>query len=74
VAAGKFSVHAVETVADGVELLMGLPAGERDENGQFPDGSINQRVENKLIAYSEEMRAFISKVHGPAHHQDEASE
>ena len=74
VAAGEFSVHAVETVADGIELLMGIPAGQRDENGQFPDGSINQRVESRLSAYSDQMRAFISKGDGSANQEGEASE
>ena len=33
---GEFSVNAVETVDQALELLIGLPAGIRDESGQFP--------------------------------------
>lgn len=60
VAQEKFHIYPVSTVDQGIELLTGLPAGERDENGLFPDGSINQRVEVKLLILAEEARAFAA--------------
>ncbi len=56
VTAGRFAVYPVRTVDEGIELLTGLPAGERDAQGQFPDGSLNQRVEARLIGFSERLR------------------
>ena len=61
VAAGKFAVHAIDTVDDGIELLTATPAGQRDEQGQFPAGSINRRVEDTLIRYSETMQDYASR-------------
>lgn len=58
--AGKFHVYPVSTIDEGIELLTGLPAGERDANGLFPDGTINQRVEVKLIVFAEQARAFAT--------------
>jgi lon-related putative ATP-dependent protease len=58
VAAGQFRVHAVETIDQGIEVLTGVPAGERDAQGEFPAGSVNQRVEARLIALSEKRLAF----------------
>jgi predicted ATP-dependent protease len=55
---GNFHVHAVETVDDAIALLTGLPAGERDEEGKFPSGSINHRVETRLIQLAELQRDF----------------
>jgi len=55
-AAGKFHIHAVEPIDQGIEILTGLPAGSRDESGKFPDGSINQRVERRLIEFGERAR------------------
>jgi predicted ATP-dependent protease len=49
VAAGQFRVYAVETIDQGIELLTGLPAGERNKAGRYPKGSINHRVEARLI-------------------------
>ena len=66
---GKFSIHAIETVDDGIELLTGLPAGERDERGIFPEGSINRLVEDTLTHYSERMQTFKAKVNTAAEQQ-----
>lgn len=61
VAAGKFAVHAIDSVDDGIELLTGIPAGQRDDQGLFPEGSINRRVEDTLARYSETMQAYASR-------------
>jgi len=61
---GKFSIHAVKTVDEGIEILTGLAAGERDEDGHFPPSSINARVEQRLIRFSERMRALQAKAGG----------
>jgi hypothetical protein len=39
-------------------LLTGLPAGERDGAGQFPEESLNRRVETRLAALAETLRDF----------------
>jgi lon-related putative ATP-dependent protease len=49
----KFHIYAVDTVDDGIEILTGRTAGERDDNGNFPDDSINQLVEARLKAMAE---------------------
>ncbi len=38
--AGRFHVYTAETIHDALELLTGIPAGERDEQGEYPDGSL----------------------------------
>lgn len=55
---GQFHIHAIETVDQGIELLTGRPAGVRDETGQFPEGTVNRLVEQRLIALAEQARAF----------------
>jgi lon-related putative ATP-dependent protease len=47
---GSFRIYAVRTIDEGIELLTGVPAGARAANGQFPEGTINRRVEDRLIA------------------------
>lgn len=51
-AAGKFHIYPVETVDDVISLLTGLAAGERDDQGNFPEGSVNARVEQRLLELS----------------------
>ena len=58
VAAGHFHVYPVETIDQGIELLTGVPAGEPDETGAFPAGSVNQRVEARLRELAERRLAF----------------
>jgi hypothetical protein len=62
VAAGRFSVYPVETIDQGMELLTGMPAGERDERGEYPDGSANALVESKLAELSEQQLRFARAV------------
>jgi predicted ATP-dependent protease len=58
VADGKFHIYPVETIDQGIEILTGAPAGERDGAGHFPEGTVNHRVEARLIELAEERRAF----------------
>lgn len=52
--AGRFAVYAVGTVEEALELLMGLPVGERDAaTGQFPPDTLNARVEARLLELHE---------------------
>ncbi len=55
--AGKFKIYAVESIDQGIEILTGVPAGERDSSGKFPDGSVNQKVETRLIEFAEKRLA-----------------
>lgn len=55
---GQFSVYAVSTIDEGIEILTGVTAGERAANGLFPAGTINGRVEDKLRAFAERGRGF----------------
>ena len=60
VQAGQFHVYPMRTVDDAIELLTGVPAGERDAEGNFPEGGINQHVEARLIELAEKQRAFTA--------------
>ncbi len=53
VAAGQFRIWAVRDVDDCLETLSGLRAGKRGPKGEFPAGSFNRRVEERLAALAE---------------------
>jgi predicted ATP-dependent protease len=57
-AEGKFHVWAIHTVDEGIELLTGVPAGQRDESGRFPEGSVHARVETRLKELAEGLEKF----------------
>ncbi len=57
-AQGRFSIHAVATIDQGIALLTGLPAGEVDGRSAYPAGSVNRRVAARLAQFSRKTRAF----------------
>jgi predicted ATP-dependent protease len=67
VANGKFHLYAVDTAAQGIEVLTGVPAGERDPSGRFSASSVFGRVERRLIEIGEKLReAEGHAAHAPA--------
>ncbi len=60
VAAGRFSVYPVSTVDEGIELLTGISAGVRGEDGKFAADSINRLVEDRLIHFSVRLKRYAS--------------
>ena len=56
----RFHIYAMETVDQAIELLTGVPAGRRLKSGKSTAGSINQRVEDRLIELAERQRDFSS--------------
>lgn len=55
---GQFQIHAVKTVDQALELLTGIPTGQRDEQGEYPQGSLNRRVEERLLTFAEMRHEF----------------
>jgi predicted ATP-dependent protease len=53
---GRFHVWSVETIDQGIEILTGVPAGQRDEAGKYPEGSINFLVDKRLKELGEGLR------------------
>ena len=58
VADGRFAVYAVDHVDQAAELLTGLPAGAADDEGVFPEGSLNRRIADRLTALAEIRHEF----------------
>lgn len=50
---GMFHIYAIKTVDEGIELLTGVPAGKKNKAGEYPAGSVNYLVNEKLKKYAE---------------------
>jgi lon-related putative ATP-dependent protease len=61
---GKFHVYSVKSIDEGIEILTGRPAGQRDEDGSYPPGSINALVEEKLTTYAKARRRYAGPIGG----------
>jgi predicted ATP-dependent protease len=62
-AASRFAIYPVSTIDHGLKLLTGVPAGERAD-GEFPDDTVNRRVEERLRAFARVRRDFAALSQG----------
>ena len=70
---GKFHIYAVSTIDQGIEILTGVGAGERQPAGKYPEGTINAMVETRLEDLSEKLSkgAKESKEEGKSSTEEE---
>jgi predicted ATP-dependent protease len=55
---GLFSIYAVRTIDEGIEILTGVPAGTLNDEGEYEDGTVNYLVQKKLEYYSDLSKDF----------------
>ena len=53
IAEGRFHIYEVATVEEGIEQLTGVPAGEVDAYGHYPEGTVYGAAETRLKRYLE---------------------
>jgi len=61
---GKFHIYQVRTIDEGIEILTGTPAGQRQADGAYPEGSINFMVDKRLSELAEGIRKFYGPSNG----------
>ncbi len=57
---GRFHVYGVSTIDEGIEVLTGLPAGERQEDGAYLEGTVHNLVEKRLREMTQAVREFAA--------------
>jgi predicted ATP-dependent protease len=57
---GKFHLYPVKTIDEGVEVLTGVKAGERRQDGSFDEGTVNFSVDKRLREMAERLKQFPS--------------
>jgi ATP-dependent Lon protease len=55
---GKFHIYPVQTIDQGIEILTGMPAGEKNPDGTYPPGTVNGLVDQKLRDLAKKMKEF----------------
>lgn len=61
---GMFHVYPIRTIDEGIEILTGVPAGERLEDGTYPEHTVNGRVYAKLKRFAETVASLGSAEKG----------
>jgi len=55
---GKFHIYPIKTIDQGIEILTDIKAGELQEDGTYPKGTINFLVDQKLRELAEGLKRF----------------
>jgi predicted ATP-dependent protease len=55
---GQFHIWAIKTIDEGMEILTGIEAGQRNAKGLYPVGSINFLAEKRLRDMAKATKAF----------------
>lgn len=48
----KFHIYAIKSVEEGIEILTDVPAGSKNEKGEYPENSVFYKVQKKLEKYA----------------------
>ncbi len=55
---GQFHLYSVKTIDEGIEVLTAVEAGQIEEDGTYPEGSINFLVNKRLTEMAEKLKGF----------------
>ncbi len=58
---GKFHIWAISRVEEGIEILTGIPAGERQPDGTYPEGTLFYLADQKLRQMAEQVKKFMKE-------------
>ena len=70
VRSGQFHIYTAKTIDEGTEVLTGIPAGEKQEDGTYPEGTINFLVDKQLKEMAERLKGFYAEEKKEAKWQD----
>ena len=57
----KFSIYAVKSINEGIEILTGRKAGKKKSDNTFESGTINALADGKLQRYASDWKKFESR-------------
>lgn len=58
---GRFHIYSATTVDEGIEILTGVPAGEKQKDGVYPEDTINCLVNKRLEEMAERLKSFYAE-------------
>jgi len=61
VRSGQFHIYSAKTIDEGIEVITGIPAGERQEDATYPEGTINFLVNKQLKEMAERLKGFYAE-------------
>ncbi len=62
----RFHLWSVRSIDEGIGILTGTPAGQRQPDGTYPEGTVNFRVQKRLTELGASLRGFYASVLEPS--------
>ena len=69
----QFHIYGVATIDEGIEVLTEMPAGEPQEDGAYPEGTVHHRVELRLRDMAQRAQEFASSQRKDTDSEEEES-
>lgn len=63
---GRFNIYPFSTIDEGLGRVTGRDAGEKDARGRFPEGTVNDLVQRRLLEFAEQARRWRRRDTSPA--------
>ena len=54
----QFHIWAIDNIDDGIEILTGIQAGKPDANGNYPPGTINRMLADRLFEMAQTLKEY----------------
>ena len=61
VSEGLFHIYPVSTIDEGITMLTGEEAGEKNSTGAYPEGTVNYLVDEKLKSIARGLKTFAEE-------------
>ena len=58
---GEFHIYPIDSVTEGIEILTGMPAGERSEDGKYPEDTVFGKADRRLREIHEALNSEKSE-------------
>lgn len=71
---GKFTIYPIKRVEEGIEILTDMPAGIMQDNGAYPEGTVNYLVAKRLGEIDKAMKPKKDKKDKEAETENENGE
>jgi predicted ATP-dependent protease len=57
---GQFHIYSAATIDEGIDILTGVPAGRRQDDGTYPENTVNYLVDKRLGEMARRLKTFYT--------------
>ena len=68
---GQFRIYAVSSIDEGISILTGVPAGEIQDDGSYPEDTVNALVTDRLRELAKRSKSDSKSEKSPDSENDE---